>query len=151
MKKIVFTVLFLSSAAFAKGTEGVLEFTNAKVFAPLKGTNATAGYGTIKNTTAQEVVLKLTKAEPFKAVETHQTKEKAGKMAMEKVESFKIPAQGSLELKPGGNHIMLFDPSREVKTGEQITVQFLVDGKPVEAKFKVEARVEGADSHAGHP
>lgn len=146
MKFLIVSIWLASSLAFAKvkSISATVEVTGAKIFAPMKGSTATAGYAVIKNTSDKEVVLKVVKTEPFKAVETHQTKEKAGKMAMEKVESFKIPAQGSLELKPGGNHIMLFDPNREVKVGEELVVHFDIDGKTVESKFKVESRTEGA-------
>lgn len=157
MKKIVLLVaVLIANGALAKTTSktttkasSVIEVSEAKIFAPLKGTNTTAGYGTVKNLTDQEIELKISKVEPFKAVETHETKEKSGHMAMEKVESFKIPAKASFELKPGGNHIMLFDATREVKAGDELTVQFLVDGKPVDTKFKVETRTENS-AHGGH-
>jgi len=143
MKMLIRSVLVISifaSLSFAKDIGSAIEVTQAKIFAPMKGASVTAGYAVIKNISTQEVVLKVTKAEPFKAVETHETKEKAGKMAMEKVASFKIPALGSLELKPGGNHIMLFDATREVKAGETLVVRMEVDGKPVDVPFKVESR-----------
>lgn len=149
MKALMGSILLISSVAFAQGTTAVVEFTGAKIFAPMKGSNTTAGYGVIKNISDKEVVLKIAKANPFKAVETHETTEKSGKMAMVKVDSFKIPAKGSLELKPGGNHIMLFDATREVKAGEDVVVQFMVDGKAIESKFKVEIRTD-ANPHANH-
>lgn len=129
-----------ASLAFAKDITPPIEVTQAKIFAPMKGASVTAGYAVIKNLSVKEVVLKVTKADPFKAVETHETKEKSGKMAMEKVASFKIPSLGSLELKPGGNHIMLFDATRDVKAGETILIRLDVDGKPVDIPFKVESR-----------
>lgn len=144
MKILLSLIMVISSMAFAKDVAPVIEITQARVFAPMKGSNTTAGYGTIKNLSTKEVIVKVTGASPFKAVEAHETKEKAGKMAMEKVVSFKIPAQGTLELKPGGNHIMLFDATREVKAGEELTIAFDVDGQVVNMKFKVESRTEAA-------
>ena len=144
MKMLLGFILMLSPMAFAKDVAPAIEITEARVFAPMKGSNTTAGYGKIKNISTKEVILKVTSASPFKAVETHETKEKAGKMAMEKVESFTIPAQGVLELKPGGNHIMLFDASREIKAGEELVIAFDVNGQSVNMKFKVENRTEGA-------
>lgn len=145
-------VMIAGISAFAKNakTNAVIEVKEAQIFAPLKGTNATAGYGKIHNLSDKEVTLKIVKADSFKAVETHVTKEKDGHMAMEKVESFKIPAKGSLELKQGGNHIMLFDATREFKAGEELNVQFTVDGKAVETKFKIVNRTEQASPHVGH-
>ena len=145
---LVISFLSLSSAmSFAKDISPTIDITDAKIFAPMKGSNTTAGYGTIKNLSSNEVMVKVIEASPFKAVETHETKEKAGKMGMEKVASFKIPAKGILELKPGGNHIMLFDATREIKAGEELTIGFDVDGKRTNMKFKVESRTEAAHDH----
>lgn len=140
MKLFLSLAMIMSSVAFAKDIAPAIEITEAKIFAPMKGSNTTAGYGKIKNLSANEVVVKVTAASPFKAVETHETKEKDGKMSMEKVESFKIPARGTFELKPGGNHIMLFDSSREIKPGEELTIGFEVNGQAMQIKFKVENR-----------
>lgn len=143
MKRLIMILCLLPVLALAEGTStamAAIEITGAKIYAPVKGSNSTAGYGTIKNNTDKAVTLKISKVSPFKAVETHETLEKQGKMSMKKVESFSIAAKSSFELKPGGNHIMLFDPSREVKVGEELKVEFMVDSKPVEMTFKVEAR-----------
>ncbi len=147
MKLFFGMIVLFSTFAFAKDISPIVDITDAKVFAPMKGSNTTAGYGKIKNLTSKEVNLKILGASPFKAVETHETKEKAGKMTMEKVESFKIPARGTFELKPGGNHIMLFDATREVKSGEELMIDFEVDGQLVKLKFKVESRTEQSGHH----
>ena len=47
-------------------------------------------------------------------------------MGMRKIDSLEIPAGGSVELKPGGYHIMLIDLTRELKAGDKfdITLKF---------------------------
>jgi periplasmic copper chaperone A len=45
-----------------------------------------------------------------------------GMMGMQKVDRLEIPAGGSVELKPGGYHVMLIGLTRELKAGEEITV-----------------------------
>lgn len=140
MKFFIGLLMMVSVVAFAQSSTEALVITEAKIFAPMKGSNTTAGYGKIQNTTSKEIAVKVIKANPFKAVETHETKEVSGKMAMERVDSFKIPARGVFELKPGGNHIMLFDATRPLKVGEEITIELSVDGQPTGLKFKVESR-----------
>ena len=127
MKNVIFIGLTLASLSYAKEKKIAekLSFQDARIFVPSKGSVATAGYAVVKNNTEKEVSLIISKAEPFKAVETHMTVEKEGRMAMEKVDKFSVPAKGSLELKQGGNHIMLFEPSREIKVNEEIKVEFL--------------------------
>ena len=68
-------------------------------------------------------------------------KDAAGKMVMKQVENIDVPAAGSVELKPGSFHVMMFGLSRELKVGETFpltlkyergadtTVQVLVQAK----------------------
>ena len=127
-----------------------LKFNDARIFAPLKGSNTTAGYAVIKNEGKKDVTLVLKSVEKFKASETHETLEEAGKMSMKKVDSFIIAAGKELELKPGGRHLMLFDATAEILPGSALTVSFLVDGKPTDVKFKVIPRVQATGSSSGH-
>lgn len=151
MRSVLFAsaLVVMGLQAQANGKEALV-LSEGKIFLPLKGSPATAGYGTFTNTSDKEVKLVINKAEPFKAVETHQTLEKDGKMAMEKVDTWTVPAKGTLELKQGGNHIMLFDPKRDVKLDETIKVRFKQDGKDKEYSFKVVPRVDSASEHHHH-
>jgi copper(I)-binding protein len=45
-------------------------------------------------------------------------KDAAGKMMMKQVENIDVPAAGSVELKPGSFHVMMFGLSQELKVGE---------------------------------
>ncbi|MCK6599413.1 MAG: copper chaperone PCu(A)C [Bdellovibrionaceae bacterium] len=152
MKNIMFIGLTLATFSYAKDKKlaELLSFQDARIFVPSKGSVATAGYAVVNNKSEKEVSLVISKAEPFKAVETHMTVEKEGRMAMEKVDKFLIPANGSLELKPGGNHIMLFEPSREIKVNEEIKVEFLVDGQNQEVPFKTIPRVSTPKKEETH-
>ena len=150
MRSVLFASAIVLMGLQAQAKTEALTLNEGKIFAPLKGSPATAGYGTFVNSTDKDIKLTINKAEPFKAVEMHETLEKDGKMAMEKVETLVVPAKGSLELKPGGNHIMLFDPKRDVKLEENIKVSFKQDGKNKEYTFKVVPRVEASEQHHHH-
>lgn len=145
-----FAILSLIFAAILCEAKSSIKFDNARIFAPLKGSNATAGYVEIKNSTDKEVEISLKLVEKFKAYETHETIDEAGKMTMRKVDSFKIPAKGTLELKPGGRHLMLFEPNQEVKEGSTLKVTFLVNGKDESVPFKVIQRQKAAEGHGHH-
>lgn len=137
MKKLIFVavgVLALSLQALAKSP---IEVTDARIFAPMKGSNATAGYAVIKNISQKSVTLVLKKAEPFQAAELHETIEKDGRMSMQRIEKLVIEAHHGFELKPGGNHIMLFDANKAVNENDVIHVQFDIDGHPETVDFKV--------------
>jgi copper(I)-binding protein len=127
-----------------------LTISDARIFAPIKGTNATAGYGVLKNDGPKAVSVVIGTVDGFKATELHETTEKDGKMKMSKVETVTINSKQSFEMKPGGHHIMLFDATREIKEGDTLPVQFLVNGKKESYDFKVVPRVQKDEGHQHH-
>ncbi|WP_413584193.1 copper chaperone PCu(A)C [Bdellovibrio sp. HCB274] len=139
MKSMILSavMVLVSSAAFAAD----IEISNPHVFAPIKGTNTTAGFGTIKNTSKSEVTVKIVEAKPFKAVELHESSEKNGRMTMTKMEMYKIQAGQTLELKPGGNHIMLFDATKPVQEKQTIAIKLMVNDKEQTVNFPVISRM----------
>ncbi|WP_413581632.1 copper chaperone PCu(A)C [Bdellovibrio sp. HCB288] len=139
MKSMILSavMVLVSSAALAAD----IEISNPHVFVPLKGTNTTAGFGTIKNTSKNEVTVKVVEAKPFKAVELHESSEKNGRMTMSKMEMYKIPAGQTLELKPGGNHIMLFDATKPVEEKQTIAIKLMVNDKEQTVNFPVISRL----------
>jgi len=60
---------------------------------------------------------------------------------MQQVEDVRLPASGSVELKPGSLHIMLFDLERELEAGDafSLTLQF---EKAPESEVQVQVRTE---------
>jgi copper(I)-binding protein len=50
----------------------------------------------------------------------HITENKSGSAKMKQVKKILVPAKSSIELKPGGAHLMLIGPRRNVKAGEQV-------------------------------
>lgn len=137
----------VSVFALAASAHAAPVFEDARIYVPMKGGRATAGYAVIKNDGKQDAKLTSVTAPGFKAAEIHETFEKDGKMGMKKMDSLTIPAAGSEELKPGGKHIMLFEPSREFKDGEQLTLTLTVDGKPVSVPFRMTPRPTGGHHH----
>ncbi len=53
-------------------------------------------------------------------VEIHEHTMKDGVMKMSQVPSIDIPASGTVELKPGGYHIMIFETSTKYELGDEI-------------------------------
>ena len=63
----------------------------------------------------------------------------SGMMGMRKIDSLPIPAGGTVELKPGGYHIMLIDLTRELKAGEKIEITLKFE-KAGDVKVTAEVR-----------
>lgn len=93
-----------------------------------------AAFGTIRNTTDQDVTIVSASTPASPMVELHETVMGAnGTMQMQpKKGGFVIPAMGELKLEPGANHIMLMGLSKPVKAGDEITFDLkLSDGSTV--------------------
>lgn len=134
-------------------TAAPVSIESAYIYKPLQGSRATAGYGTFKNTGKEDVTVSIVSLDGFKAVELHETVAENGMMKMRKVENFIVKKGGTFELKPGGNHIMLFDPSQEFKEGETLQVVFKSGDKQFSLPFELKARdkkPEQKNPHAHH-
>lgn len=94
-------------------------------------------------------------------VEIHTMTMENDVMKMRKIEGLDVPAQGTLDLAPKGNHLMLLDVKRAFRQGDMIplTLEFEKAGKvdvelKVEAPGTIPARHEAKngmmDDHKGH-
>jgi len=84
-----------------------------------------AGYLTVVNPGAADRLVGA--ASPAAArVEMHVTLRDGEIMRMREVKAFDLPAQGRLELKPAGAHLMFVDLKRPFKAGDKVpvTLQF---------------------------
>lgn len=85
--------------------------------------NAGAAYMRIVNTgSAPDVLIGAEAADVAGMVEIHETTMEGGMARMHAVHRFEVPAGGTLELKPGGKHIMLMNLKRELKPGDRFTL-----------------------------
>ena len=81
-------------------------------------------YVTIRNTSDHEIVLQRVASPDFTEIQMHVTYREEGRMGMRQVKNFKIPAGKTLELKPGGAHLMLMQPTRILKSGDRLALAF---------------------------
>lgn len=85
-------------------------------------------------------------------VEIHEMAMVQDVMKMRAVESLELPAGKTVELKPGGYHVMLMDLKGQVKEGDQVPLTLVVqtrDGQRQTLELKAPARALGAGSAAG--
>ena len=75
-----------------------------------------------------------------KEVQIHEMKMDMDRMMMRQINAIEIPANGSVELKPGGYHLMLMGLDNPIKEGEQLkmTLQFEKAGK-IDVTFSSES------------
>lgn len=81
----------------------------------------TGVFGTLHNATTESVALVGASSSVASIVEMHETVVSSGNMQMQEIDGgFDIPAGGTYELSPGGDHIMLMGLERELLPGEQL-------------------------------
>jgi copper(I)-binding protein len=76
-----------------------------------------------------------------------------GMMKMRPLEKLELPANKTVNLKPGGYHVMLIDIKRELKAGERVpltlTLQDQKGGKST-LQLDAEVRATAAGGHMQH-
>jgi copper(I)-binding protein len=80
-------------------------------------------------------------------VEVHEMAMDGGVMKMRAVSNLALPAGKTVDLKPGGYHVMLMDLKGQVKDGDTVPMTLIVegkDGKRQSVELKVPARTAAA-------
>ena len=82
----------------------------------------TAAFGMLTNGSAEPVTLVSVASAASERIELHETVQNdAGAMVMQELPGgFIIPAGDSMELKPGGNHIMLMGLAAPIQAGDEV-------------------------------
>lgn len=86
----------------------------------------------------------------FKDSQIHRTVMEDGMAKMLPVEELQLPVHGSVSLEPGGLHLMLFDPLRDMHEGDIVTlVIHYGNGESVTVQAPV-VRKTGEHDHTHH-
>ena len=84
-----------------------------------------------------------------KDIQIHSMITEAGIMKMREIKSLDIPANGKVELKPGGFHVMLIGLKDGLKEGAKFPLKLKFE-KAGEVTVQVTAEKPGAHDHAQH-
>ena len=145
---LVVAALAFSANAFAQQA-GSLQITGAWARATPKGAQVGGGYLTITNTGSAPDRL-VSGSSPAGKFELHEMSMSGGVAKMrELTNGLEIKPGETLELKPGGNHIMFVGLKQPLERGKRFiaTLQFEKAGK-LDVEFKVEPI--GAPGPSGH-
>ena len=86
------------------------------------GASALAGYMTIHNHGAENIILHEASSADFKAIEFHRSVEENGMYKMQPHLHLHIASGDKIELKPGDYHLMMYNPQRPLKAGDKVEV-----------------------------
>ncbi|MDO5700653.1 MAG: copper chaperone PCu(A)C [Bowdeniella nasicola] len=89
----------------------------------------TAVFGTIQNTSDEDVHVIAVSSDVAGRGELHETVDKDGTMMMQEMkDGFVVKAGESKELKPGGDHLMLMDLTQAIEPGQDVTITVQIEG-----------------------
>jgi copper(I)-binding protein len=108
-----------------------------------KSGDVSGAFMVIENTSSQaeQLVKAAVSADVAETVEIHETTiDENSVMRMRPVDGIDVPAHGSVELKPGGYHIMLLNVKKELKPGDKLPLTLtFASGQTVTVEAEVRA------------
>jgi len=128
-----------SAASFPDET---LTVSNAWVREAPPKAEVNAAYLTIHNQTNQAHKLVGASSPQFQKIELHEMKMVNGQARMQRLEKLAIEAHGSVELNPGGYHLMLIKPLQPLTAGGTVELVLQFDDAP---QITVQAPIRKAD------
>jgi copper(I)-binding protein len=122
---LVASLLTLASTASLAQTQ--VEVKDAWVRATVQQQKTTGAF--MQLNAKQDARLVEVRAPIASTVEIHQMSMENNIMRMRAISGIDLPAGKSVELKPGGYHIMLINLKQQIKDGDLVPVTLVVEGK----------------------
>lgn len=152
MKKSLAVLLCALAAgiAFAQ-SKGDLQLEKPWARATPPGASVGGGYLVIRNKGAAGDRLVGVSSPVSARMEMHEMAMERDIMRMREVKGFDVPAKGSVELKPGGFHLMFIDLKAPLKPGDKVpvTLRFEKAGE-IKAELEVESMGSGSGLRMKH-
>lgn len=118
MKKFV---LSIASIAAIFGAD--VEIDGAYARASIPNVPNSAAFFVIKNNSDKDIAITSANSDIAEKNELHTHIKENKMMKMMKIEKLVVPAKSSLELKSGGDHVMLMGLKKELKVGDEISLE----------------------------
>jgi periplasmic copper chaperone A len=124
--KILFVLfLFLLAPINAKASE--VSVANPWIREAPPGTQMLAAYMRISNNSKHTIQLESAASDDFEMVAIHRTETHEGMSHMTKQSGLQIKSGENVMLEPGGYHLMLMKPKRNLQSGDNIKLQLQFD------------------------
>ncbi len=137
---VVFAFVFVTPTLAHEYKIGDIAIIHPWARATPAGASVAAGYITaLRNDGADDALVSVA-AEAAASAQIHETKEEGGVMQMRPVAALALPAKATVEIKPGGYHIMFTGLKAPLKPGDKFhaTLNFSHAGA-IKVDFQVEA------------
>ena len=118
MKKFVLSILSIAAVFGAD-----IEIERAYARASIPNVPNSAAFFVIKNNSDKNIAITSANSDIAEKNELHTHIKENQMMKMMKIEKLVVPAKSSLELKSGGDHVMLIGLKKELKAGDEISLE----------------------------
>ena len=133
MKKFVLSILSIAAVFGAD-----IEIEGAYARASIPNAPNSAAFFVIKNNSDKDIAITSANSDIAEKNELHTHIKENKMMKMMKIEKLVVPAKSSLELKSGGDHVMLIGLKKELKAGDEISLELsFSDGDKKKIKVPV--------------
>ena len=118
MKKFVLSIVSIAAVFGAD-----VEIEGAYARASIPNVPNSAAFFVIKNNSDKDIAITSANSDIAEKNELHTHIKENQMMKMIKIEKLVVPAKSSLELKSGGDHVMLMGLKKELKAGDEISLE----------------------------
>lgn len=118
MKKFVLSIVSIAAVFGAD-----IEIEGAYARASIPNVPNSAAFFVIKNNSDKDIAITSANSDISEKNELHTHIKENKMMKMMKIEKLVVPAKSSLELKSGGDHVMLMGLKKELKAGDEINLE----------------------------
>ena len=118
MKKFVLSIVSIAAVFGAD-----IEIERAYARASIPNVPNSAAFFVIKNNSDKDIAITSANSDVAEKNELHTHIKENKMMKMMKIEKLVVPAKSSLELKSGGDHVMLMGLKKELKAGDEISLE----------------------------
>ena len=133
MKKFVLSIVSIAAVFGAD-----IEIERAYARASIPNVPNSAAFFVIKNNSDKDIAITSANSDAAEKNELHTHIKENKMMKMIKIEKLVVPAKSSLELKSGGDHVMLMGLKKELKVGDEINLELsFSDGDKKKIKVPV--------------
>ena len=119
---IIGLYVLLSSGAALAGAADAVQALDPYVRAMPPGQSVSAAFLGLSNTGKEDHALVAAETSVAMMVELHEHTMADGMMQMREVEQIALPSGSTVELKPGGLHIMLMGVKSQLKPGDKVDI-----------------------------
>ncbi len=122
---LLLAILCFSSCFFnpVYANDSSLTVENAWIAEAPPVSKVMVAYMTLNNTGSQAIEIIRAESDLYSSIEFHETIHENGMARMIYHESLNISANKKLELKRGGPHLMLFNPTKRLEAGDTVTIK----------------------------